>query len=222
MAFDSIKGLFSKTEKAPQPADIIGSLSQEHRNTLNVLRDALQTKGNLTGEQIGALSFVRDAMRESLGEAAMEEAIKKYFKEKPASRLSELQEVLSRNSFLQSTLMKSMADVDKSATSETIAALDRAKNALRVLSSETFTSKDIDALCAELKESDEYIEFLTQRIAAEATSVAVPTEQQYVPGVTPTLPKQTPHSKIGEPNLKWTPHTADDTLHNAPPTHLKK
>jgi hypothetical protein len=151
----------------------------------------------------------------------METAIAEYFKAEPASRLDELQEVVSRNSFLQSTLMKSMADVDKTANSETLAALDRAKNALRVLSPETFTTKDVDTLCAELKESDEYADFLSQRVAAAAPSMVATADQQYAPGVTPTLPKQTPHSPVGAPNLTWTPPTANDTLHTPPPSHMK-
>ncbi len=221
MAFEKFKGLFSRAEDTKQPEDVLTTLSAEQRNTLNVLRDALQTKGNLTGEQISALSFIKDALRDTVGEVAMEEAIAKYLKEKPVSRLTELQEVVSRNSFLKSTLMKSMADVDKSATPETLAALDRAKNALRVLSPETFTSKDVETLCAELKESDEYTEFLTQRISTAAPSIVASEEQPFVTGVTPTLPKQTPHNPIGTPNLTWTPPTANDTLHTPPPTHLK-
>lgn len=211
MAFDSIRGLFSKAEVTKQPEDVLTTLSAEQRNTLNVLRDALQTKGNLTGEQIGALSFVKDALRDSVGEAAMEEAVAAYFKEVPVSRLGELKEIVSRQDFLRTKLMQSMADVDKAATVEALAALDRAKSSMRVLSRETFSSKDVEDLCAELKDSEEYQQHIINRIQGinndvpnQIASKTIPSQQveSTIP-VTPSAGARLPKEfDPGQPRFK--------------------
>jgi hypothetical protein len=222
MAFDSIKGLFSKAEVTKQPEDALATLSAEQRNTLNVLRDALQTNGDLTSKQIEALAFVQYALSETVGEVAMEEAIAKYLNEKPESRLSELQEAVSRNSFLKLALMKSLAEGDE-------AAIQRAKSALRVLSPDTFTTADVEAYCQELLQSEAYQAFIISRVGnASAADVVIGQSEQvaYTTGVAPQRPslqEKTPsHPPAGTKNIAWTPPTANDTLHTPPPSHMKK
>lgn len=221
MAFEKFKGFFSKAEDVKLPEDVLSTLSAEHRNTLNVLRDALQRNSNLTGEQIGALSFVKDALRDTVGEQVMEEAIANYFKEEPESRLAELSEIVSRQEYLQATLMKSMADVDRLRSPEALAALERAKNSLRVLSAETFSTADVEAVCAEVKASDAYTQFINERVLAETAVANTDAAERYTTGVAPSLPQREPHTPAGTPNTEWKPYTKDDTLHGAPPPILR-
>lgn len=158
MAFEFSKKLFSRlqAEQGEQPVDIINSLPLDQRNRLNVLRDAQKRNGELTSEQIIALSFVKDAIRDEYGVDAMEKAVGEYLNQEPESRLEELKTVLGRNDFLKSKLMEALVSIENPNNQDAAAALAKIKDTIRVLTPLTFTSADVDALCTEIMASEEF------------------------------------------------------------------
>ncbi|MCU0678354.1 MAG: hypothetical protein MUF19_02070 [Candidatus Pacebacteria bacterium] len=222
MAFENFKGLFRKSEQAPLPKDIIGTLSQEHRDTLDMIRNAYrENQGkDLTGEQIGALSYVREGLESKYGPAAAKQAISEYVKAASESdivvseadiavsesdisapesatalesRLGELKDIYARNSFLKTVLMKSLASGDK-------ASIDRAKSSLSVLSRDTFSAADVEALCAEVMNSDEYQEYILARVKQETAAVTTSSQAEAAP-TTPPIAPVTQEKREFVPNL---------------------
>lgn len=173
MAFEFSKKLFSRlqAEQGEQPVDIINSLPLDQRNRLNVLRDAQKRNGELTSEQIIALSFVKDAIRDEYGVDAMEKAVGEYLNQEPESRLEELKTVLGRNDFLKSKLMEALVNTENPNNQDAAAALAKIKDAIRVLTPLTFTSVDVDALCTEIMASEEFDTYKKAKDAAIIASV---------------------------------------------------
>ncbi len=173
MALDDFMKRFitPKAEQSEQPVDIINSLPLDQRNRLNVLRDAQKRNGKLTSEQIIALSFVKDAIRDEYGVDAMEKAVGEYLNAEPESRLDELKTVLGRNDFLKSKLMEALINTENPNNKDAAAVLTKIKDAIRVLTPLTFTSVDVDALCTEIMASEEFGNYKQAKEAAIIASV---------------------------------------------------
>jgi hypothetical protein len=221
MAFDFNK-LFSrpKAEQGEQEADVIKKLALSHQDALHNIKVKHKDGLSFSDADNSEFGVIRLELAEKVGQDIAEKAISEYVKAELPSRLADLKGVLDRQPQLRRKLVESLARAMNQTNTDAISALEEVKAFIKVTDAKHYSNEDINQLCEEIIASGEPASLIASKVAAELEPVSK-VETVYAPGVAPTLPKQTPHSRIGEPNLKWTPHTADDTLHNAPPTHMK-
>ncbi|MFN3693165.1 MAG: hypothetical protein ACK4SL_03680 [Candidatus Paceibacteria bacterium] len=223
MALDNFVKRFitPKAEQAPQTADVLKSLEQTNFsmfNTLNVLRDAQKRNGKLTSEQIIALSYVKDAIRDEYGVEVMEKAVAEYFNAEPESRLEELKLVLGRNDFLKSKLMEALVNIENPNNQDARAVLAKIKDAIRVLTPLTFTSVDVDTLCTEIVASKEFDMYKKAKEEAIIASVkdgsASSTKNEifkspYAGDVPRHIASEDPIHPVDDTVIDWKTHTEE-------------
>lgn len=204
MAFN-LNRIFSKpkADQAEQPQKLFNVLDAQTKATLDEIKYTYQQTNGFTGEQIAFLSKVRKQIENTHGEEAYKEALADYMKSETLSRLEELREVVNRNDLIKTTLMKSLAAGDTEA-------LERAKQSLKVLSSDTFSRFDVEAYCAELATSEAFAAFKRAQDDAVITRVSEATgmnSQKNESFISPYAGDR-PRHYASEDSI----HSADDTV----------
>ena len=192
MAFNNFVKRFitPNAEHGEQEKNLFSTLDKPTQVELDEIKYAYKQTGGFTGDQIAFLSGVREKVEATHGEEAYKEALSAYMKSEAPSRLGELRDVMDRNNFLKQGLMKAMADFDRAGTTDTVAALDRAKSSLKVLKPDTFSRFDVEAYCSELKDSEEFELFIRERVMAAPANPAVIEQPTIIPEAVAALPEK--------------------------------